>query len=74
MLLTCLLATLRDVCPSETCPVLQVDYYLSLQANSFIGNSVSTFTAFVILERQWLGRCAGWQCGSSQQAGMRRGG
>lgn len=42
-------------------PILQVDYYLGLQADMFIGNSVSTFTAFIILERQWLGRYAGWQ-------------
>ncbi|KAL4434825.1 hypothetical protein ABPG77_005352 [Micractinium sp. CCAP 211/92] len=35
-----------------------VDYYLGLQADKFIGNSVSTFTAFIILERQWLGRPA----------------
>jgi hypothetical protein len=40
---------------------LQVDYYLALGANKFTGNSVSTFTAFLILERQWLGRWAGVQ-------------
>ncbi len=34
---------------------VQVDYYLGLQAEKFIGNSVSTFTAFIILERQWMG-------------------
>jgi hypothetical protein len=34
----------------------QVDYYLGLHAQKFTGNSVSTFTAFIILERQWLGR------------------
>ncbi|KAI3432375.1 hypothetical protein D9Q98_003932 [Chlorella vulgaris] len=33
-----------------------VDYYLGLDADKFTGNSVSTFTAFMILERQWLGR------------------
>lgn len=33
-----------------------VDYYLGLEAEKFIGNSVSTFTAFIILERQWLNR------------------
>ncbi|EFN52179.1 hypothetical protein CHLNCDRAFT_139378 [Chlorella variabilis] len=33
-----------------------VDYYLGLEAEKFTGNSVSTFTAFIILERQWLGR------------------
>ncbi|KAL4856629.1 hypothetical protein ACK3TF_003058 [Chlorella vulgaris] len=33
-----------------------VDYYLGLHAQKFTGNSVSTFTAFIILERQWLGR------------------
>jgi hypothetical protein len=34
----------------------QVDYYLGLDAQNFTGNSVSTFTAFIILKRQWLGR------------------
>lgn len=38
----------------------QVDYYLGLEAEKFTGNSVSTFTAFIILERQWLGRYV-WQ-------------
>ena len=37
----------------------QVDYYLALQAGKFIGNSVSTFSAFVILERQWQDRWVG---------------
>lgn len=52
------------------CPLscLQVDYYLGLQADRFIGNSVSTFTAFIILERQWLGRCAGGLCRSKWRA------
>lgn len=36
----------------------QVDYYLGREAGKFTGNSVSTFTAFIILERQWLGRWA----------------
>ena len=45
-------AMLACVCP-------QVDYYLALQAGKFIGNSVSTFSAFVILERQWQDRWAG---------------
>jgi hypothetical protein len=34
----------------------QTDYYLAREAAKFTGNSVSTFTAFLILERQWLGR------------------
>lgn len=42
-----------------------LDYYLGLQADKFIGNSVSTFTAFVILERQWQGRSAFWYNGGS---------
>lgn len=33
-----------------------VDYYLGLEAEKFTGNSVSTFTAFLILERRWLDR------------------
>lgn len=37
----------------------QVDYYLGLEAQRFIGNSVSTFTAFIILERQWAHRWGG---------------
>lgn len=55
--------------PLPVCPFPQVDYYLGLQADKFIGNSVSTFTAFIILERQWLGRCEGrwcWQLEASQ--------
>jgi hypothetical protein len=35
----------------------QVDYHLALEAEQFTGNSVSTFTAFIMLERRWLGRC-----------------
>jgi hypothetical protein len=38
-----------------------VGYFLALEAQRFAGNSVSTFTAFLLLERRWLEppRCAG---------------
>ena len=36
-----------------------VGYYLALDADKFSGNSVSTLTAMLILERQWLNRCMG---------------
>ena len=36
-----------------------VGYYLALDADKFSGNSVSTLTAMLILERQWLNRCVG---------------
>ncbi|KAI7846355.1 hypothetical protein COHA_000192 [Chlorella ohadii] len=36
-----------------------VDYYLGLDAQRFLGNSVSTFTAFIMLERKWAHRPAG---------------
>lgn len=42
-----------------------VDYYLGLEAERFVGNSVSTFTAFIMLERQWLGRYSGHYNGGS---------
>lgn len=40
-------------------PAPQVDYYLGLDAQRFLGNSVSTFTAFIMLERKWAHR---WAC------------
>lgn len=42
--------------PSTLLP--QVDYYLGLDAQRFLGNSVSTFTAFIMLERKWAHRWA----------------
>ncbi|KAL4854369.1 hypothetical protein ACK3TF_004887 [Chlorella vulgaris] len=33
-----------------------VDYYLGRGVDQFIGNSVSTFTAMLMMERQWLKR------------------
>lgn len=48
------------------CHLPQVDYYLGLDAQRFLGNSVSTFTAFIMLERKWAHRWAssraiGWR-------------
>ena len=33
-----------------------VDYYIALNAERFMGNSVSSFSALLLLERQHLGR------------------
>ena len=51
-----------------------MDYSLGLEAQRFIGNSVSTFTAFIILERQWAHRwvrvVVAAQAGQGGDAGM----
>lgn len=51
----------------------QLDYYLALNAAKFIGNSVSTFTAYAALERHWLRRWAG-ACWVGRAGGVDGGG
>lgn len=42
-----------------------IDYYISLQSEQFMGNSVSTFSAMLILERRQLKRFAGYYNGGN---------
>lgn len=45
---------------SRLLPAIQVDYHLALRARQFIGNSVSSFSAMLILERRHSGRFAAY--------------
>lgn len=38
----------------------QVDYHLALRARQFIGNSVSSFSAMLIMERRHAGKFAAY--------------
>ena len=42
-----------------------VEYYIALQSSKFIGNSVSSFTAILILERQKVGAWAAYYNGGN---------
>lgn len=44
---------------------LQIDYYLSLNSQQFVGNSVSTFSAMLIMERWNAGRYASYYNGGN---------
>lgn len=44
---------------------LQVEYYLGLRSHQFIGNSVSSFSAMIILERWQAGRYAAYYNGGN---------
>ena len=51
--------------PPLLCPSLQIDYYLALGAHQFIGNSVSIFSALLIMERWHAGRFATYYNGGN---------
>jgi hypothetical protein len=51
------------ILPRELCAA--VDYYYALSADKFIGNSVSTFSAMLIMERRYLGRHASYYNGGT---------
>ena len=57
------LATLPS--PPLLCPSLQIDYYLALGAHQFMGNSVSIFSALLIMERWHAGRFATYYNGGN---------
>lgn len=44
---------------------VQIDYYLSLNSNQFVGNSVSTFSAMLIMERWNAGNYASYYNGGN---------
>ncbi len=46
-------------------PLAQVDYYLGLGCQQFVGNSVSVFSALLIMERWHAGRFATYYNGGN---------
>ena len=54
-------------CAARLCHSLspQIDYYLALGAHQFIGNSVSIFSALLIIERWHAGRFATYYNGGN---------
>ena len=55
--------------PKPTClplpMTLQLDFYLGLNSHQFMGNSVSSFSAMLIMERWHNGKYAGYYNGGN---------
>jgi hypothetical protein len=62
VLTICLLCCLAALVAT---PPLQVDYYLALRCQQFIGNSVSVFSALLIMERWHAGQYATYYNGGN---------